>query len=134
MGIENSFNNDSSKSHEIAPNYSVVNDLERDKRKYPVIPTEVFDAIKTDLDNLPENNEDLRFGRGEILELAINSSNPTSYEVLDATKGHYFIAKKFSKENAEMKGTYFTSHEEKTGENPDLIVCSSKELESWLKK
>lgn len=122
------------KSYEVMPNYLKSRQSQEGNQKmYPGVPTQVFDEIKSDLDNLPESNEVLKFNKGQILELAINSNTSIRYEIIEATKGHYFIGKADPDMNM-MKGEYFTSKEQKTGENPDLIVCSSKELEQWLKK
>jgi hypothetical protein len=125
------------KSYEVMPNYlNYKKSQEGNQKMYPGIPSQVFDEIKSDLDNLPENNEILKFNKGQILELAINSNNTVRYQIFEATKGHYFIGKfdPVNPNTAPKMGEYFTSKEKKTAENPDLIVCSSKELEQWLKK
>jgi hypothetical protein len=125
------------KSYEVMPNYlNYKKSQEGNQKMYPGIPTQVFDEIKSDLDSLPESSEVLKFKKGQILELAINSNNVTRYQIFEATKGHYFIGKfdPVNPNTASSTGEYFTSKEKKTSENPDLLVCSSKELEQWLKK
>lgn len=101
-------------------------------KTYPGIPTEIFDLIKKDLNGLPENDETLKFQKGEYLELAINSNDRVRYQILEAKRGHYLIGKVDFTPGV-IKGEFFASNDPKTGENPDLMVCTQKELEGWFK-
>lgn len=101
---------------------------------YPQVPEEVLKMISDDFKSLEEDNTPLKYGPGTILSLSINSDKRVRYEIANAEKGHYLIAKIHDGQLQEnLKGTLMLSNYPREGEeNPDLIVCSEAELEDWL--
>ena len=92
----------------------------------------VFDRIHEDFRNLQEINEPLKFNTGEYLKLAINSNKKALYEVGDAKKGHYFLVKGVAENEVAGDLTIELSNNPKVIPNPDIIVCSASELDSWF--
>ena len=95
--------------------------------------TEVFDLVTADLKSIEPSKETAKYERGEYLSLGINSDKKVRYQVLDFKNGYYFIVKIDSDLNSnEYVGVLHNDPRDKV--NPDVIVCSTQEIASWLGK
>ena len=101
----------------------------------PETPVELFDAITKELDSFIGNNEQLVFGRGEFIELAINSNHKIRYQILDAKNGHYLVGRgDYSPEDMKEVSSFMSSRNYGTKENPDLAILSAQKLEQMMRE
>lgn len=98
--------------------------------KAPPHREQIFDRVIAELNMLKEQDDPIHLNRRDFIQVAINSTEKVGYQILDARKGYYVLGRNTIVDDS--KNTFLAYSDPRTIENPDIIVCSGKELKDWM--